>query len=391
LMLAFAADFHLAAAWDEIADAVDRYTPDLAAGLLHPKRLLERFIDEMNLLMDNGQLDLAVLGGDLVDYVYAHSRKAVSGATDDSNVTILLNALARLRAPAIAIPGNHDYRLYPWRPRNYGLEFVGIPASRTKALLQKAGLWSRWPISLADVDALRTVERSGRSALARHLSHLAPATDFSLNLHGVRLMFVSTGRDVISQWRDVEFARYDLLLRSLGHTWLQPDSEGIGDRQVSRIDSWLQAPGGAALFFHAPLLRVKNPADVGRRIGQVDPRADGDLSSRIAFERRLKRAGMRNGVCFRNAEPLLRILAARPGPVVTFSGHAHQAGAVRLDRSDMSLQTVDPAPPTDPDRTVTLFTAPALGLMPIGGHQPPGYFLAHFQDGALVWLDQRPL
>jgi hypothetical protein len=391
LRLAFAADLHLATAWDAIADAVDRHAPYLAAGLLHPQRLLEQFIAEANSLAAEGQLDLVVLGGDLVDHVYARSRNGVSGTLDDSNLKGLLSALRPLQVPTITIPGNHDYRLYPWRPRTYGLQSVGIPASRTKDLLQKAGLWSRWPISFADIHALRTEERSGRSALTHYLSEVSPATDFSLMLHGVRLMFVSTGRDVISQWRGVEFARSGLFLRSLRHAWLHPDSEGLSDSQVARVDSWLQSPGGAALFLHAPLLHENNPADAGRCIGRIDLGADGNVASRVAFERSLKHAGMRNGVCFRNTEPLLRALACACGPVVTFSGHVHQASAIGLDRTGLVLRTAELAPPTDPGRTVTLLTAPALGHLPIGNRQAPGYFLAMFEDGALVSLVQRAI
>jgi predicted phosphodiesterase len=391
LMLAFAADLHLAAAWDAIADAVVRYAPDLVPGFLHPKRLLEKFIGEVNLLAAKGQLDLVILGGDLVDHVYTQPRNGVRGTLDDSNVKLFLDALARLEVPSITIPGNHDYRLYPWRPRTYGMEAVGIPASRTRTLLQRAGLWSRRPICLADLDAIRTKESAGRSALAHYLTQVAPATDFSLIIHGVRLMFVSTGRDVICRWRDVEFARFGLLLRSLRHSRTRPDSEGLSDLQVAQIASWLKAPSGAALFFHAPLLRVTHLADVGHRVGCLEPGAEDNLASRVAFEFRLKRAGMRNGVCFRNPEPLLRALADAHGPVVTFSGHVHQATAIQLDRSGLVLQTADPVPPTDPDRTVTLLTAPALAQVPDAKRQPPGYFIAHFKEGALVWLDRRTL
>ena len=238
LMLAFAADLHLAAAWDAIADAVVRYAPDLEAGLLHPKRLLEQFISEVNLLAAKGQLDLVILGGDLVDHVYTHSRNGGRGTLDNTNVKLLLDALARLEVPSITIPGNHDYRLYPWRPRICGMEGMGMPASRSKSLLQRAGLWSRRPICVADLDAIRTNESAGRSALAHYLIHVAPATDFSLNVHGVRLMFVSTGRDVVSQWRDVEFARLGLLLRSLRHT-LDPSGLGRFERSTNSADRFV--------------------------------------------------------------------------------------------------------------------------------------------------------
>ena len=121
------------------------------------------------------------------------------------------------------------------------------------------------------------------------------------------------------------------------------------------------------------------------------PGVEDNLATRVAFELRLKRSGVRNGVCFRNPEPLLRALAAAPGPVVTFSGHVHQATAIQFDRSSLVLETADPVAPSDPERTVSLLTAPSLAQVPDGKRQPPGYFIAHFKDGALVWLDRRTL
>jgi hypothetical protein len=391
LRLAFAADLHLAKAWNAIADAVARYAPDLVPGLVHPKRLVEKFIDEVNSLAAKGQLDLVVLGGDLVDHVYAFSRSQAPSTLADSNVKLLLDALARLQVPTLTTPGNHDYRLYPWRPRIGEIGALGIPSSRAKALLQAAGLWSRRPLCLADLDTLRTCEDSGRPALAHYLSAIAPATEFALTFQGVRLIFASSGRDVTPLWREVEFARAGPFLRSLRHARLCPDSEGLSDLQVNRIASWLQAPGGAALFFHAPLLRITHLAEVGRCVGRVDPHAKDNLASRIAFELQLERAGVHRGVCFRNPAPLLRALATALGPVVTFSGHVHKATAIQLDRSALVLHTADPAPPTNPADTVTLLTAPALGHMSDDRHHPPGYFIAHFKEGALVALDRRTL
>jgi hypothetical protein len=304
---------------------------------------------------------------------------------------LLQDSLARLQVPTITIPGNHDYRLYPWRPQICDTGALGIPASRTKAVLQAAGLWSRRRLHLSDLDAVRAFENSGRSDLAHYLSEIAPATDFALTFQGVRLMFVATGRDITQRWREVEFARFGLFLRSLRHALLCADSEGLSDAQVTQIASWVRAPGGAALFSHAPLLRVTHLAEIGLRVGCVDPRAEDNLASRIAFELRLERAGVHQGVCFRNPAPVLRALAAAPGPVVMFSGHVHQATAIQLDRSSLVLQTAHPIPPTDPDHTVTLLTAPALGQVSDDRRQAPGYFVAHFKEGALVQLDRRTL
>ena len=389
LRLAFAADLHVARAWDTIADAVARYAPDLAPGFLHPNRLLEQFIGEVNLLAAEGQLDLVVLGGDLVDHVYTRPRSQAPSTWDDSNVKLLQDLLARLQVPTITIPGNHDYRLYPGRPQICDTGALRIPASRTKALLQAAGLWSRRRLHLSDLDALRAFENSGRSDLTHYLSEIAPATDFALTFQGVRLMFVATGRDITQRWREVEFARFGLFLRSLRHALLCADSEGLSDAQVTQIASWVRTPGGAALFSHAPLLRVTHLAGIGLRVGCVDPRAKDNLASRIAFELQLERAGVHRGVCFRNPAPLLRALAAAPGPVVMFSGHVHQATAIELDRSTLVLQTAHPVPPPDPDQTVTLLTAPSLGQVSDDRQHPPGYFIAHFKEGSIVSLEVR--
>jgi predicted MPP superfamily phosphohydrolase len=391
LRLAFAADLHVARAWDTVADAVARYAPDLVPGFLHPHRLLENFIGEVNLLAAKGQLDLVVFGGDLVDHIYTRPRSQSPSTLDDSNVKLLQDSLARLQVPSITIPGNHDYRCYPWRPQLCDMGALRIPASRTKALLQAAGLWSRRRLHLADLDALRAFENSGRSALTHYLSEIAPATDFALTFQGVRLMFVSTGPDITQCWRQVEFARFGLFLRSLRHALLCADSEGLSDAQVTQIASWVRAPGGAALFSHAPLVRVTHLAEIGLRVGCAEPRAEDNLTSRIAFELQLERAGVHQGVCFRNPAPVLRAMAAAPGPVVMFSGHVHQATAIELDRSSLVLQTAHPVPPTDPNQTVTLLTAPSLGQVSDDRHQAPGYFIAHFKEGALVSLDRRTL
>jgi hypothetical protein len=410
LSLAFASDLHWASFWDVIAEAVERHAPDLALRLLNPRRLLERFIAEANQLWARGELDLIVLGGDLVEYVGAIG----------ANVQNLVQALAGLRVPSIAIAGNHDYRAFAWRPRSYGLRAVGIPAGREKAILQAAGLWSRWPVRPSDLRSLRTTDDAGTPALASYLTHLAPATDFSISLQGLRLVFASTGCDAISRWRQTEPVRLPLLVRSLRSLWTDPDSEGLHDHQIDQIAAALDGAGGAALFLHAPLLHAANGNGIDASLGRLELDDQGKLASRVAFERRLCSAGVRRGVFFRNPGRLLRTMLAAPGPVVVFSGHIHHASAVELDRSTLAMRSHVLAAPAVPEETVSLFTAPALGQqgrihcrerppwrsgirqdtpfsaprnategVPYSGG--PGYLLARFQAGALVGLEHRTL
>jgi hypothetical protein len=257
--------------------------------------------------------------------------------------------------------------------------------------LKAAGLWDRWPLRPADLDALRTVQRNGQPALAHHLTEIAPATDFTLTLGGLQLIFASTGSDVLPQWRNLERVRRGLFLKSLPSTWRYPNSAGLDDQQVEAIARSLSTARGAAVFFHAPLLHGANGAAVDHWLSPEELARQDDVAHRVALEKRLSAAGLRSGVLFRNPGPLLRALASAPGPLVTFSGHVHRATAIELDRRRLSLRSAPLQPPRSAQDTVTLLTAPALGQRGKGENGSPGYLLATFEDGALVGLERRTL
>ncbi|HVO23381.1 MAG TPA: metallophosphoesterase [Candidatus Margulisiibacteriota bacterium] len=389
LALAFASDLHVAAFWQIMGEAVSRFAPDLAPKFLHPGRLLDRFIDQANRLAARGDLDLVILGGDLVDHVHPHaSRVSHAGET---NVARLVEALSRLEVPAIVLPGNHDHRSFPWRPRLPGLGAVGIPAGRSSRILRDAGLWDPWPVRPSDRHNLRTEDETGRPGLAYHLALLAPATDFHLTVRGMQLVFASTGRDVLPRWREVEWSRLGFVLRSLRSSWEDPDCEGFTDAQLAAMAGALDGTRGAALFFHAPLLNPHPHEPVEKRLARLDPGDRDDPAAQIAFERRLFATGLRRGVVFRNVGPLIRMLASHRHPLAVFSGHVHRSSAIAFDRISLRLRSTPFAPPHAADQTVSLLTAPALGHVRFPGSEPPGYLLASFEDGRLAALERRPV
>ena len=390
LRIAFASDLHLAGFWDRICDAAARYAPHIAQSILSPTRLWQRFVEEANALVRQGDLDLVVLGGDLVENVYDRGRGLAdpSGAT---NVDRLVQALESLEAPTISIPGNHDHRAFPWRTRLYGLQSVGVSPQQTRALLSALGCRGTcWP-RLSDLDGLRTQDEHGEPALAHYLRQVAPATDFSLTLGGVRLVFVSTGADVVARWRNVERARRGLLVKSLRTAWAVPDSEGLDDQQVQRIMASLSAAQGAALFCHAPPVHGFDwkPGD-GRNVSLASGLGD-SLLERVALERRLEQAGLRQGVCFRNSGAMAQVLSACGGPVVVFSGHVHRAAAWKLDRRTLTLTASPVAPLTDPKEAALLVTGPSIGHKGRRGDVNPGYLLADFVAGRMTRLERRVL
>lgn len=388
VVLAFATDLHLAAIWDSLALAIARHAPDLAAGYLDPRVQLARLVSVLNAAADRGEVDVVVLGGDLVDHVYRVPRGRITGLGDESNVSLLVDALASLRVPSFAIPGNHDFRLCPWRPRSYGLRELGIPADRTNALLLAADLWDAWPIRLADLHALQSHEPGGRSALAQHLLQVAPVTDHRVTLGELDLVFASTGRDLLPRWRSLERARLPALLRALRTTWMYPDLEGMRDAQLAALAAAFgaaEAGGrGVALFQHAPLFHPPERGGVEACVQRRDPGDDDRLATRVAFERRLHASGLRRGVFFRNPAPWVRALRQSRAPVAVFAGHVHRGHAMELRRADGGLgSTSMEAAASDADRAA-LVTAPSLGQTDVRCEERPGFLWARFEAGRLL-------
>lgn len=387
LSLAFASDLHVAAIWDTIDAAVGRYAADLHEGYLHPGRLLRRFVATANGLAARGELDLVVLGGDLVDHVRPDAHVTTSG----SNVDHFLGLLADLTVPCCVIPGNHDFRLYPWRPRIYPYESVAIPPRRAAAVLRRAGLWDALPLRRSDLRALRTSDENGCSALAEHLTKLAPATDYRIDLDDISLTMLSTGRDVLPRWRTIERQRIGTLLRALPGSWEHPDSEGLDATQVAAIADAAQAAKGAAFFFHAPLFNPRPGVRVEDRIRRLDPGDRDGLSAAAAFERRLFRSGLRQGVFFRNPGPLVRALAGVRHAATVFSGHVHHTHALRFVPADLTVRSVDLPWVAAHERCVQMLNAPALGQTAMSLGEDPGYLRARFVHGRLQSAEMVPM
>ena len=391
--IGFASDLHHAALWDEVHEELRRCAPELAAAALHPNMQVRRLVADANARAARGELDALVLGGDLVDHVYRVSRATCTGRPDETNLPGLLGALAPLAVPCFAIPGNHDHRLHPWRPRVYGLAEIGVPWPRLRDRLRAAGRWDPWPLRPRDLDALRTREPDGRDGLAHHLALLAPAADFALDFAGLRLVLLSTGRDALCRWHATEPGRRRVLLRSLGSSWEHPDSEGLHEEQIAELAGSLAgARGGAAVFLHAPLLHPRGPIEA--RLARLDPGEADTRAAHARFDRALFARGLRRGVFFRNAAPFLRALRAAPGPLAVFSGHVHHAHAFRWDRvrGDIRSCRFPVGQEAAAGAGVAFANAPAVSHVPVRApEEAPGYLVACFASGALRRLERVSL
>lgn len=392
LAVAFASDFHLSCLWDQIIGEIGRTTPDLMTRLVNPSALWERFVEAVNQRWRRGELDLVVLGGDLVDHVHLQDwfpREADLSA--ETNVHRFLNALSALMPPVFVIPGNHDFRLFPWRPRIYGLGAIGLTKSETRRVLRESNLGAGGPPRPRDLCALQTRDAMGRTALAHHLRLLAPSTDYAIDVAGMRLIFASTGCDALVDWINLGKQRPIQFLRSLSSAWKTPDSVGFDDEQIGWITDALQNTRGAAVFFHAPLLHVDNDPETGNRLNSLPPFPWSLSRDSSRVERLWQRAGLRKGVSFSHAGKLLESFLAAPIPVTTFSGHIHRATRIDLSRADRRMSVRPLSSPIEPAVSIQLLTGPAVGQADLDGTVAPGYLLANFDKGYLTDLRQENL
>ena len=393
LRIAFASDLHVAAVWDTLAEIVARHAPDLLSCFLHPHENVARLVQALNSLASSGDVDAAVLGGDLVDHVIPSPRAQASPGASGSNVELLVDLLAALRVPTFAVAGNHDYRVYPWRPGAYGLEEVGISAQRREALLRAAGLAGKTRLRLSDLDALRTTGSDGQTGLSPHLLFLAPRTDFSVRFGSVDLIFVTTGRDLVPRWRSLELARLPLLLRNIRPTWLCPDLDGLQENQIEWLERRLLAAEsdgqGAAIFQHAPLLHPPEHGGVEAYLDRIPAPVAASLRERVAFERCLHRSGLRHGVFFRNPALLVSALRRSNTAVSLFSGHVHRGHVILYDRDSGHVRSSSLGPLCVGRAHVPLVTAPSLGQTDVRQIEDPGFFVATFSGGRLTQLERH--
>lgn len=387
LSVAFATDLHLSGLWDRIIEEMDRKVPDLTARIVNPAALWDRFVAEVNRQWRQGDVDLVVLGGDLVDHVHRQDwSRPGPDPRAETNVGRFLNALSALMPPTFVIPGNHDYRMFPWRPRVYGLGAIGLTESETRRVLRESALGAGGPPRPRDLRALQTRDAPGQPSLAHHLRLLAPSTDYAVDTAGMRLVFASTGGDALVHWRALGTQCPLPFLRSLSSAWKTPDSLGFDAAQIARITAALQHTTGAAVFFHAPLLHVPGDPAAAARVDSLPPFPLPLAREAGRVERQWRRSGLRRGVSFSHAPELLESLIAASVPVTTFSGHIHRATRIDLHRTDRRMHVRPLSSPMGPAASIHLLTGPAVGQAAPDGTVAPGYLLANFERGSLTRL-----
>jgi hypothetical protein len=376
--VAFATDLHVARAWRDIGahivrlrggnGAVHALTDPTALftreafeqSFVNPNHNLEHFIQYANRRKRKGTLDLIVLGGDLVDYIYESGDAAQVGTYAQSNL-YLFEEIVRgkrggdeLEVPVLSQTGNHDYRLNAYRHEAYGLRHVGLHDLQTMYLLNLS-VRPRFRIT-KPTDIRGIFARTGKKhSLSYYYFHINPFSKYALDLGTLRMVLLDTGRDALVSPRSLGYWRWlRYLLRNL-RNFEAPASEGLTDEQVAFLEA--QADGDRscmAVVLHAPPLdtkRLRTPqgADFGLA-KRVESQARGMVTDAFSptKQRWTKarpgaaftplavgaiRTAIRDGALVQNQKRLLRIALKHPVGWFGFSGHLHRALGIEIDRT----------------------------------------------------------
>lgn len=354
---AFVPDIHLGEVWDGISsdiaklpslarEAGDRGADRLgrlfsrqafAASFVNPNGQWRDFVREANRRADRGTLDLVVLGGDLVEYqLPANFDLFVDSVTGAAPGT------EPLGVPLLTVPGNHDYRLYPYRPQIYPLDRFGLHDLQRDRFFRIARGERRSRLAPRDLRAVLHGD-GGRHPLAEYFLKIDAQPDDTLTLGRTTFVLLDTGRDVFRDFKRARPSRWGNVLRALRHVWLFPGSAGLRDDQAVRLTR--EADEGTSpnlvVVFHAGL--TAGP-DGGRPnlFGRGFLTAGDSLRGRIKLEKALARTGFSRGGLFQNQLALFRAAAAAGRNVLGLSGHFHRPVAVKFDKASATLGFKDP-------------------------------------------------
>jgi hypothetical protein len=414
----FAADTHVAEAWDRIAadsfglapleagtegQPADRLRRAFSrqaftAGFIDPNRQWRDFIGEANARSRRGELDLIVLGGDLVDYQLPGN----FGLFADM-VTGRVPGCAELEAPLFTLPGNHDYRRFPYRPQVYPLDRCGLHDLQRDHFFRQARGERRTRLSIADARAVLAGD-GGRHPLAEYLLTINPLVDDVLNLGRTKFVLLDTGRDVIRDLLHVRPRRWGNFLRAAVHSWIFPGSAGLTDGQAGRLARETEDEDATNVFlvFHAGLSGGsigRGGADGGSpplRSKGIPADAD-SLRARVRLEKTLLRSGFGRGGLFQNHLSLIRAAVKADRTTVGLSGHFHRPVVLRLDKSSGRIRIESPAAPAPAPSSSAASSfflgGPALGHANFRSDPPgrPGYIVIEVAGDRIVSVQDKGL
>lgn len=341
-----ATDLHLAKRNDRIYKLIKDYKQkNKLKFLLKPRKPLEKrflnandqfrkFIILMNQAIMKNELDFIVLTGDLVDFAFLSDLASGARVFDyaHSNWQVFKNILLNLPqevhegviqgeellCPIFTIPGNHDYRPYPYDIRWAGMyKKIGLTSIEAKALNEVAKNCS--PISAITKSKL---------ALSGYWSEINPNLDFSLELGRNLFIFLDSGSDSFKRWR--------------GFISGKPSVTGISSEQLKYLETLRKSPDTENIFLllHGPPVNPTKKQKIKKRVLSFLKQTyhlNAFKESRVRWKKELRaridtKFYMELGTVANHYEDLLKF--CRNSCTMTLAGHSHDLKEFRLGEQD---------------------------------------------------------
>ena len=388
LRVLYLADTHVAEMWDTLETLLEQADTEpigapgdpsaerlaslwaVRTAYLNANLVLCDMVERANRMARDGDLDLVIVGGDLVDYRYRRMRKESGAAWEDTNYALFCDLITGDddRSPGLNVPmftctGNHDYRLHPYRLEVYGLKHCGLHEDQTLSLLdQTIGRGPRWP-QRADLDCITAPRSKKNHSLVEYFLYINPCEDYVLQIGGTRLVFLDAGRDAFVNSLHINPLRWGNLGQTILFGGNDPDSECLLDHQVDFLEQAVEDRDYRTLLLmcHAGVFNTPLgfEVDPDRFAGEPQPfvagtseyehalkilphleRKDG-LLTRVRYEIAQKLAGLNNGCCFQNQLALLREAVRPDHDFMCLGGHLHRNVEFRLDLASGTLLQAD--------------------------------------------------
>jgi hypothetical protein len=275
--IAHITDVHVARRIDSFRGILlERGLTESAQNLTNWNDRFRGFVRYANYMHDIGVLDVIVATGDLIDYIYETGDQEAG----TNNAVFLRNLILgqapgpefqdveRLRVPIFMVPGNHDYRLHPYR---IIFDLDGGPLN-LKHIRNYSGYnilkQDAIALSVASGDSLEIPEVSADNAEQMvvidpeppWLDFLIPRGSYVVQLGDHRIVMINSSHDL-----DILHGKFEALLVRFteqeedAETFVggSPNCEGVDGNAFELATSTLaQTSGLFILGIHSPLLNV---------------------------------------------------------------------------------------------------------------------------------------
>ncbi len=404
----FAADIHVARIWDDIESEIEklseRTTPVIDSlfskdafhdSFLNPNLNFTDLVEVANRKYKEGKLDLVILGGDLVDYVYSGFRGTEPDSYEKTNVSLFENIVLgkwchgqRLRVPMLTVTGNHDYRLYPYQISTYGLRHCGLNDFQTMFL---RNLKSKPGLSVPTMKDLWSVwARKSRinNSLKYYHWNINPKANFEVSFDKLLIVGLDTGRDALLNLFGTKLRRLLNLFASFRHGLSEPLSEGLSDSQCAMLEKCVSvSKGDVFVIFHSGMFNPSIKVSKHKRYSTCDKEG-------IALETQLHSDEVSVGTMLQNHGQVLAM--AKKRRLLGLSGHIHRRLAVRVNGDEEMLQFItDPPVHVSPDESSYFLSAASVGHIQDNYPEPnhPGFWTITYKKNVLTdlkWEDLNP-